>query len=407
MKVFKVDAESWQQQDCRTTRPTVAMHSGIHDLTAVNIKNKSFDERVAVESKFIQNEAAHQKEHDIANNKYSANIENQTLIGADKLENIDPVLGESIENGQANTFSAMGAGADQSDDDYMYEMSIPGCNKKLYIYTKQQHNEMKGGGIRMNSSDLEGGLIVPEDTNTTDIASSSNDIQSSGAGVSFADDTNASGVSFADDTNGQGIAFNNKELDAAINNLENSKGGAVPAILGEIALNLIPQIPGIISAIKSKRDDTKVGKGLSNAMANNKLVSQLYSALPNNRPANFYNDMIKEFNGLKRSGSGLQVRDKEYYASGKITEGLKKFFNWVKKGYNDNKELFAPIRDALLSATTSSITSGVNKAANKLTDTVRNKTQNEHLNNIAEAVSTVGKNIGKEVNKQIEASVLA
>ena len=174
-----------------------------------------------------------------------------------------------------------------------------------------------------------------------------------------------------------------------------------------MALQLIPQIPAIISAIKSKRDNTRVGQGLSNAMANNKLVSNLYSALPSNRPASFYNDMIKEFNSLKRSGSGLQVRDNEYYASGKITDNLKRFFGWVKKGYNDHKELFAPIRDSLLNAVTGTITSGVNKATDKLTDTVRNKTQNEHLRNIADAVSTVGKSAAKEVNKQIEASVLA
>ena len=142
-------------------------------------------------------------------------------------------------------------------------------------------------------------------------------------------------------------------------------------------------------------------------MSENKLISNLYSALPANKPASFYNDLIKEFNGLKRSGSGLQVRDGEYFASGKITEGLKKFFGWVKRGYENNKELFEPIRNALVNATTASITSGVNKATKKLTDTVNSKTQNEHLRNIAEAVSDVGKTIGNKVNDQIEASVLA
>ena len=386
MKIFKVDSQSWQQMDDRTTRPQIAMHTGIHDLTSQNIKNKSFEERAAVEALYLQNEAEHQRKHDIENNKYSANIENQTNIGEQKKNaHIDPTIGEYIENGLSTTANATGGGIDveDSDDDYYYEMHIPGTNKTLHIYSKRQH------------ADLKGGLILPEESDTASIVSNESEIQT-GAGVSFADETNASG-----------IAFNDKQLDSALNNLENSKGGVIPAIVGEMALQLIPQIPAIISAIKSKRDNTRVGQGLSNAMANNKLVSQLYSALPVNRPASFYNDMIKEFNGLKRSGSGLQVRDGEYYASGKITDNLKRFFGWVKKGYNDHKEIFSPIRDALLNAVTGTITSGVNKATDKLTDTVRNKTQNEHLRNIADAVSSVGKTAAKEVNKQIEASVLA
>ena len=397
MKIFKVDSQSWQQMDDRTTRPQIAMHPGIHDLTTQNIKNKSFEERAAVEAKYMQNEAEHQRKHDIENNKYSANIENQTNIGEQKKNaHIDPTIGEYIENGMATVASASGGSADVAEsDDYCYEMSIPGTNKSLYIYTKKQHGDMTGG------------LIIPEDESNTASIENSSSIAIHGAGVSFADDANASGVSFADDSSGNGIAFNDKQLDEALNNLENSKGGVIPAIVGEMALQLIPQIPAIISALKSKRDNTRVGQGLSNAMANNKLVSQLYSALPVNRPASFYNDMIKEFNGLKRSGSGLQVRDGEYYASGKITDNLKRFFGWVKRGYENNKELFAPIRDSLLNAVTGTITSGVNKATDKLTDTVRNKTQNEHLRNIADAVSSVGKTAAKEVNKQIEASVLA
>lgn len=399
MKIFKVDSQSWKQMDDRTTRPQIAMHTGIHDLTAVNIKNKSLDERVEIEAEAIANERKHQLQHDKENNKYSANIENQTNIGAvnehdKKTAHIDPSVGEYIENGQSTTFSATGGSADNADaddEDYMYEMSIPGTNKKLYIYSKQQHK------------DLQGGLIIPEDSDNSNKNENEPCIATQGAGVSFED--TASGVAFEE--NASGIAFNQTQLDNALNSLENSKGGAIPAIVGELAVQLIPQIPAIISAIKSKRDDVKVGKGLSNAMATNKLVSNLYSALPTGRQASFYNDMIKEFNGLKRVGSGLQVHEGEYYASGKITDSLKKFFGWVKRGYENNKELFAPIRDSLLNAATASITSGVNKATDKLTETVAKKTNNEHLNNIAKAVSDVGKTVGDKVNEHIEASVLA
>ena len=103
----------------------------------------------------------------------------------------------------------------------------------------------------------------------------------------------------------------------------------------------------------------------------------------------------------------MQVRNGEYYGSGRITDGLKKFFHFVKRGYENNKELFAPIRDALLSATTSTITDAVNKGATALTNKVAEKTNNQHVNRIAEAVSDVSKSIGDQVNKKIEASVLA
>ena len=187
MKIFKVDSQSWQQMDDRTTRPQIAMHTGIHDLTSQNIKNKSFEERAAVEALYLQNEAEHQRKHDIENNKYSANIENQTNIGEQKKNaHIDPTIGEYIENGMSTTANATGAGADVEDEDYYYEMHIPGTNKTLHIYSKKQHK------------DLTGGLIIPEEeSNTASIVSNESDIQT-GAGVSFSDDTNASGIAFND-----------------------------------------------------------------------------------------------------------------------------------------------------------------------------------------------------------------
>ena len=388
MKIFKVDSQSWQQMDDRTTRPQIAMHTGIHDLTSQNIKNKSFEERSAVEALYLQNEAEHQRKHDIENNKYSANIENQTNIGEQKKNaHIDPDVGEYIENGMSTTANAMGAGTDveDSDDDYYYEMHIPGTNKTLHIYSKRQH------------ADLKGGLILPEESDTTSLVSNESDIQ--GAGVSFADDTNASG-----------IAFNDKQLDGLISSLDkNASGGILPELAAQLALNIIPAIPQVISAIKARRDNTKVGTGFAKNMASNKLVAAMYNNLPSGRNADFYNSLIKEFNGLKRVGSGIHVQDGQYFASGKVTDGLKKFWNFIKQKYHENKDVFEPIKNALLNTATSTVTDVVNKGTTALTNKVAEKTSNPHLNEIAQAVAKTGKDLGKRVNEKIteSASVLS
>ena len=178
----------------------------------------------------------------------------------------------------------------------------------------------------------------------------------------------------------------------------NSKGGAIPAVVAELAMNLATQIPSIISAIKAKRDQSKIGNGLLNNMQKYNTVRAFMNNLPEGKSAVFYNDMIKTFNALKRSASGISFNssDNTYYASGKVTEGLKNFWNKVKSWYNDNKEVFSPIKDALLNATTNTINNSVNKATNKLTDYVNKKTNNEDIKNITKSVVDVTKNISQQ-----------
>ena len=144
-------------------------------------------------------------------------------------------------------------------------------------------------------------------------------------------------------------------------------------------------------------------------MASNKLVAAMYNNLPTNKPAAYYNDIIKEFNGLKRVGSGINVQDNQYYASGKVTEGLKKFWNYIKQKYHENKDVFEPIKNALLNTATSTVTDVVNKGTSALTNKVAEKTNNPHLNEIAQAVAKTGKDIGERVNQKIteSASVLS
>ena len=65
----------------------------------------------------------------------------------------------------------------------------------------------------------------------------------------------------------------------------------------------------------------------------------------------------------------------------------------MKSWYNDNKEVFAPIKNALLSAATNTVNKTVSNASNKITDFVNSKTNNEDIKNIAKSVVDVTKNI--------------
>ena len=120
--------------------------------------------------------------------------------------------------------------------------------------------------------------------------------------------------------------------------------------------------------------------------------------LPENRPSQYYNDMITTFNSLKRIGKGISFDEGSgvYYAGSKVVNGLRNFWNKIKSWYNDNREVFSPIKDALLNTATNTINKTVNNATNKLTDYVNKKTNNDDIKNITKAVTDVTKNISQQ-----------
>ena len=201
-----------------------------------------------------------------------------------------------------------------------------------------------------------------------------------------------------------GIAFNEKDLngcgniDSLIQSLDSAKGGVLPQLIGQLALNLIPQIPSIISAIKNKRDNSNIGQGLINSMRQYDTVRAIMQNLPENRPSQYYNDMITTFNSLKRVGKGISFDEANgiYYGGSKVVDGLRNFWSKIRNWYNDNKQVFNPIKDALLNAATNTVNKTVNNASNKLTDYVNIKTNNEDIKNITKAVTDVGKNIAQQ-----------
>ncbi|MDD6942343.1 MAG: hypothetical protein SOV80_03545 [Bacilli bacterium] len=375
MKIYSLNPVSIHQQDDKMNYNIPATVSpGMFHETATKIAEASQDVFENAVNNMVKSEAMYQKKESDENNLYSRNVNFEKkveLTNPNLKEIINPDrtdVREYVENGNANIYEAAGG----TDDDFCYELPIH--DKKLYIYTKCMHP--------VQCNEVKGGLVVPEEQGGACKKTSCGACKTN----------NASGVSFS-----EGVAFNNNDLDSIINNL-NSKGGAIPAVVAELAMNLATQIPSIISAIKAKRDQSKVGNGLLNNMQKYDTVRAVMNNLPEGKPAVYYNNMIKTFNALKRSASGISFNssDNTYYASGKVTDGLKNFWNKVKSWYNDNKEVFAPIKDALLNTATNTINKTVNNASNKLTDYVTSKTNNEDIKNITKAVTDVTKNISQQ-----------
>ena len=383
MKIYSLNPVSIHQQDDKMNYNIPATVSpGMFHETATKIAEAPQQVFENAVNNMVRSEAFYQKKESDENNLYSRNVnfeKKPELTNPNLKEIINPDrtdVREYVENGNANIYEAAGG----TDDDFCYELPIH--DKKLYIYTKCMHPVQ----CNVRNDVKKGGLVVPEDSN--------NEQEYVSAGAC----KKAEGISFS-----EGVAFNNNDLDSIIDNL-NSKGGAIPAVVAELAMNLIPQIPAIISAIKAKRDQSKIGNGLLNNMQKYNTVNAFMNNLPENKPASYYNDMIKTFNALKRSASGISFNssDNTYYASGKVTDGLRNFWNKIKSWYNDNKEVFAPIKDALLNTATNTINKTVNNASNKLTDYVSSKTNNDDIKNITKSVVDVTKNIAKQGIDQIK-----
>lgn len=384
MKIYSLNPVSIHQQDDKMNYNIPAVVSpGMFHETATKIAEASQDVFENAVNNMVTSEAMYQKKESDENNLYSRNVNFEKkveLTNPNLKEIINPHqtdVREYVENGNANIYEAAGV---DNDDDFCYELPIH--DKKLYIYTKCMHPVQCNATRSVQCNEVKGGLVVPEEQGGACKKTSCGACKTN----------NASGVSFS-----EGVAFNNNDLDSIINNL-NSKGGAIPAVVAELAMNLATQIPSIISAIKAKRDNSKIGNGLLTNMQKYNTVRSFMNNLPEGKPAVYYNDMIKTFNALKRSASGISFNssDNTYYASGKVTDGLKNFWNKIKSWYSDNKEVFAPIKDALLNTATNTINKTVNNASNKLTDYVSSKTNNEDIKNIAKSVVDVTKNVAQQ-----------
>lgn len=382
MKVYSLNPVSIHQEDSKmnTVQPSLPAQ-GIFLDTPQKLSELDPQDFVKTVNNMNNAQAAYQSQTDAENNKYSHIFKNQKQAAVvENPKNVTETtkdvrlvdngtkiaVQEYNEDGNA-TINQSGGGI---DEDFCFDITLPKTNQKLYIYNKCMHN---------NNNNI-GGLILPEEQQ--------NEENCEGGACK----NSAKGIAFSEkDLNGCGI-------DSLIQSLDSARGGVIPQILGQLALNLIPQVPAIISAIKNKRDNAKVGQGLINNMRQFDTVRAIMQNLPENKPSQYYNDMITTFNAFKRIGKGISFDEGSgiYYGGSRVIDGLKNFWSKIRNWYNDNKEVFSPIKDALLKTATNTINNSVNNATNKLTDFVNKKTNNEDIKNITKSVVDVTKNISQQ-----------
>ena len=386
MKVYSLNPVSVHQEDAKmnTVQPSLPAQ-GIFLDTPQKLSELDPQDFVQAVNNMNNAQAAYQSQTDAENNKYSHIFKNQKQAAVvENPKNITETtkdvrlidngtkiaVQEYHEDGNATTNQSGGS----VDEDFCFDITLPKTNQKLYIYNKCMHHE------QCNVHGNIGGLILPEEQQNE---------QNEIAGAC----KKSSGIAFSEkDLNGLG------DIDSLLQSLDSAKGGVIPQLVGQLALNLIPQIPAIISAIKNKRDNSNVGQGLINNMRQFDTVRAIMQNLPENRPSQYYNDMITTFNAFKRIGKGISFDEGSgiYYGGSKVIDGLRNFWNKIKSWYGDNKQVFSPIKDALLSAATNTINNSVNNATNKLTNFVNSKTNNEDIKNITKAVTDVTKNISQQ-----------
>ena len=388
MKVYSLNPVSVHQEDSKmnTVQPSLPAQ-GIFLDTPQKLSELNPQDFVQAVNNMNNAQAAYQSQTDAENNKYSHIFKNQKQAAVvENPKNITETTKDVrlIDNGtkiavqeyheDGNATTNQSGGGIENDDDFCFDITLPKTNQKLYIYNKCMHRE------QCNMHSNVGGLILPEEQQNEE-----NEI----AGAC----KKSSGIAFNEkDLNGLG------DIDSLLQSLDSAKGGVIPQILGQLALNLIPQIPAIVSAIKNKRDNSNVGQGLINNMRQYDTVRAIMQNLPSNHPAQYYNDMITTFNAFKRIGKGISFDEGSgiYYGGSRVIDGLRNFWNKVKSWYSDNKEVFNPIKNALLNAASNTINNSVNNATNKLTDFVNKKTNNEDIKNITKSVVDVTKNISQQ-----------
>lgn len=208
----------------------------------------------------------------------------------------------------------------------------------------------------------------------------------------------ASGIAFNDKELGAGIAFNDagsgvytiEDLEKDLDAFENVKtGGAIPAIIGELALNLVAQAPAIISAIKARKEGKNEGSGGNEVV---RLLTGNGALDWDSLDEEDYDNLIEGFKKIqsqgkryiKRDGSGIKAN------SGKIGKFFKGAWNWLKNVYNNNKDIIDPLKNALVSTAKTAVSSTIDKGTEKLNSKIKNETIKDLVNKTGETVKQMG-----------------
>ena len=160
MRIYSLNPISVHQEDDQMSYKQPARISpGMYFDSAQKISEVPQEKYEEMVTNMVKAEATRQKEESDENNLYSrnVNIEKKVELTNPNLKEIinpDPVDNrEYTENGNASIYE--GAGKNNNiDDDFCYE--LPFNNKKLYIYNKPMHENMKGGKIEAEEGDISG-----------------------------------------------------------------------------------------------------------------------------------------------------------------------------------------------------------------------------------------------------------
>ena len=248
-----------------------------------------------------------------------------------------------------------------------------------YIERNKKSKNSQGSGIAFNEKELPG---------------SGNNLP--GSGIDF--NNEASGIDFNNEASGLNYSDSDLEKDFE---LETKKGGALPVLLGELALNLVAQAPAIISAIKARKE----GKGMPKKARESEVATLLTGngVLPWDQfDREDYENLIDGFKKIRNQGRFLKRNEggSVIVGSGKVKDFLKKSWNWIKNVYNNNKDIIDPLKNALISTAKSAITSKVNQGVDTVASKIGSKVNSDAVKSIIDQTGKAVKDISERAVEQ-------
>ena len=248
-----------------------------------------------------------------------------------------------------------------------------------YIERNKKSKNSPGSGIAFNEKELPG---------------SGNNLP--GSGIDF--NNEASGIDFNNEASGLNYSDSDLEKDFE---LETKKGGALPVLLGELALNLVAQAPAIISAIKARKE----GKGMPKKARESEVATLLTGngVLPWDQfDREDYENLIDGFKKIRNQGRFLKRNEggSVIVGSGKVKDFLKKSWNWIKNVYNNNKDIIDPLKNALISTAKSAITNKVNQGVDTVASKIGSKVNSDAVKSIIDQTGKAVKDISERAVEQ-------
>ena len=257
-----------------------------------------------------------------------------------------------------------------------------------------------GKGVAFNDKELPAGSGVQLDEENV------LKVDSSGSGIAFNDE--GSGASKNDNPKlTKNYHYSIEDLEKDLQTFEETRtGGAIPAIVGELALNLVAQAPAIISAIKARQKGKAEGSGVRNSEVARLLTAN--GALDwDSLDEEDYENLISGFKKIhsqgkryiQKSGSGITAK------SNKVGKFFNKAWSWLKGVYNNNRDIIDPLKDALINSAKNAVTSTINDTINKGTAAINSKIKNDTVKELINKTGETVKQLGDRTVENVAQTV--